>query len=893
MADKGRSKKQLLEEIESLREQAASLRDDVSQRELEIASTLAASRSISEFSSFSEAARTIFDICKELIGASSGYLALLSANESENDVVFLESGGLPCSVDPQLPMPIRGLRAEVYHSGRAAYENDFMNSVWQPLIPEGHVVLRNVLFAPLAIDEKVVGVLGLANKETDFEENDARMATVFGELVAVALSNYKAYKSLEDSEQRLRFVTQSATDAIITADSGGKIVSWNSGATQIFGYGADEAMGQQLQMLMPDRFRDQHELGMKRYLESKTPRIIGKTVELSGVRNDGGEFPMDLSLSTWKTDEGVFFTAIIRETTSRKKSERLSKALNSINDAMGATMEFDLIARAAMVEAARALDSTRAFLVSPHDDSWTVSFVYGFPDAFAGTELNRQEAAVMAAAIDSRVSTSLVNINAQADLDNLSRNAVDLLLLIPLQAGEEVLGVLAIEYLPIYGGLSQQDMEFADRLSISLSLSLKNAILFANEHLSRSICQNYASQLSILHKVGLAMNRETDKFKLLRTVLDAAAELTAAGFGIMTVVQDGKTSIAASHYAPWNDQQCRVEGNILLLHQRISRLAGNRDVIRLGEDTIFEGLPEGHLALRGLIIGIIRDNLGRMKGFFMLSDKVDSADFNAADEEIIALLAAQSSVALVSAENFEREHVVAETLQGALLPEPPIRDDIDVGLLYQSAGPLGRIGGDFYDFVELENGKVAVVIGDVCGKGLRAATYTAMIKYMLRAYLGENMLPGDCLTRLNRNIHNQVSIEKFVTVCISIIDMESGTIYYSSAGHPPPFIRQSGASIVLAMQPAVPLGVIPDQRFLTTQLSLAGAESLVMYTDGLIEARPDDGEPFGENRIIKAISDSHNLPAQSMAQALVDSAIIYSGDALRDDIALLVLKFKS
>lgn len=892
MADKRWSKIQLIEEIDQLREQIASLQDDVGQRELEIAAMLTASRSISEFDDFSEAAHTIFDIGRELIGASSGYIALLTDSGSENEVVFLESGGLPCSVDPQLPMPIRGLRAEVYQYGRAVYENDFMNSDWVQLMPEGHVILRNIMFAPLAVDDKVVGILGLANKDQDFDDNDARMATVFGDLAAVALSNYMAFKSLEDSEKRLRFVTQSATDAIITADAGGKIVSWNNGATKIFGYGEADVIGQQLQKLMPDRFRDQHKMGMERYLESGIPRIIGKTVELFGERNDGSEFPMDLSLSTWRTDDGVFFTAIIRQTTSRKKSERLSRTLNSINDAMGATMEFDLIARAAMVEAARALDSSRAFLASPHGDGWKVSLVYGFPDAFAGTELNKHEAAVMAAAIDGRVPTGLGDISAQPDLANLSGNEVYSLLLIPLLAGEEVLGVLAIEYLPNYGGLSQQDMDFADRLAVSLSLSLKNATLFANEHLSRSVCQNYASQLAILHKVGLAMNRETDKHKLLRTVLQAATELTAAGFGIVTMVQDGKTSIAASYYAPWNDQQCAIEGNILLLHQRIARLAGNRDVIRLSEDTIFEGLPEGHLVLRGLIIGIIRDTLGRMKGFFMLSDKVDSADFNAADEEIIALLAAQSSVALVSAENFEREHVVAETLQGALLPEPPNRDDIDVGLLYQSAGSLGRIGGDFYDFVELEKNKVAVVIGDVCGKGLGAATYTAMIKYMLRAYLGENMLPGDCLTRLNRNIHNQVSIEKFVTVCISIIDMEAETIYYSSAGHPPPFIRQSGASNVLTMQPAVPLGVIPDQIFHTTRQSLAGAESLVMYTDGLIEARPEDGEPFGEKRIIKAISDNNDLPAQMMAQALVDSAIVYSGDALRDDIALLVLKFK-
>lgn len=890
MTDKRLSKKRLLEELEKVREQAGILHDTIAQRELELAALLTASRSISEFSSFQEAAQTIFDIGKELIGASSGYIALLSDDASENEVVFLDAGGLPCSVDPLLPMPIRGLRAEVYATGRAVFDNDFMNSEWLPLMPDGHVTLKNVLFAPLAVDERVIGILGLANKERDFDEGDVRMATAFGDLAAIALSNYQTYKSLEESEERLRFVAQSATDAIITADGSGMIVSWNNSAGQIFGYDAAEVMGKQIEMLMPDRFRGQHRQALQRYLDTGIPRIIGKTVELFGVRSDGSEFPIDLSLSTWKTDDGVFFTGIIRDTTARKKSEQLSKALNNINEAMSATLDVDLIARAAMIEASRVLDSSRAFMASPHGDGWSVSITHGFPDAFMGTRLNEQESAVMAAVIEGGVSTSSMDIITRGGMENFSRHEIDSLLLIPLQTREEALGVLAIDYQPLYGGTSHLDLEFADRLSISLSLSLKNAILYSNELESRSVCQNYASQLAVLHRVGLALNRETDKYKLLRTVLKAAAELTSASIGIMTLVQDSKTSVVASHYAPWSDQQCMIEGDILLLHQRISRLAENRDVIRFGEDTTFEALPDGHLALRGLIIGIIRDTLGRMKGFFMLSDKVDGAEFNAADEEIITLLAAQSSVALVSAENFEREHVVAETLQSALLPDPPHREDIDVGLLYQSAGALGRIGGDFYDFVELDNGMVAVVIGDVCGKGLGAATYTAMIKYMLRAYLGENMLPGDCLTRLNRNVHNQVSIEKFVTVCLLMIDMSAGTIYYSSAGHPPPVLRQGGSTNMLSAHPAVPLGVIPDQRFLTTQLSLAGAETLVMYTDGLLDARPDDGAPFGDQRIINVIARSHNLPAQSMAQALVDSAIIYSGDALRDDIALLVVR---
>ena len=116
-------------------------------------------------------------------------MALLNDSGEENEVLFLEAGGLPCDVDPELPMPIRGLRAEAYQSNRAVYHNDFMHSEWIAFMPPGHVVLKNVLFAPLVLEDKTVGIIGLANKSGDFDDNDARMAAGFGELAAIALQN--------------------------------------------------------------------------------------------------------------------------------------------------------------------------------------------------------------------------------------------------------------------------------------------------------------------------------------------------------------------------------------------------------------------------------------------------------------------------------------------------------------------------------------------------------------------------------------------------------------------------------------------------------------------------------------------------------------------------------
>src|SRR3990170_1540659 len=173
-------------------------------RQAEVSALLEASKAVLVHREFSKAARSIFGSCKDLLGASAGYVALLSRDKRENEVLFLDSGALPCVVDPSLPMPIRGLRAEAYSTGKVVYCNDFPSSEWSSLMPEGHVVLKNVLFAPLTIDDKAVGIIGLANKTDDFTERDAQMASAFGEIASVALINSQMLEKLEENEKLLK-----------------------------------------------------------------------------------------------------------------------------------------------------------------------------------------------------------------------------------------------------------------------------------------------------------------------------------------------------------------------------------------------------------------------------------------------------------------------------------------------------------------------------------------------------------------------------------------------------------------------------------------------------------------------------------------------------------------
>ncbi len=187
-------------------------------REKEIEALFNSSRTILKNQSFPDVARVIFDSCKELIGASSGYVALLSIDGTENEVLFLDSGGSPCHVNPELPMPIRGLRAEAYRTGKTVYENDFSNSNWIKFIPEGHVRLENVLFSPLTIDDKVVGLLGIANKSGGFTEDNAKMATSFAELASIAFMNSRSIETIKELNRNLEVRVKERTSELQTAN---------------------------------------------------------------------------------------------------------------------------------------------------------------------------------------------------------------------------------------------------------------------------------------------------------------------------------------------------------------------------------------------------------------------------------------------------------------------------------------------------------------------------------------------------------------------------------------------------------------------------------------------------------------------------------------------------
>ncbi len=161
---------------------------------------------------------------------------------------------------------------------------------------------------------------------------------IFRKMISLINERRKSEEILKASEKRLRSVTESTIDAIISADSDGKIISWNGGAENIFGYKKEEALDKPLTFLMPERYRDAHAMGLDRMSLTGESKVIGKVLELAGQRKDGSEFPLEISLATWEMNGERFFSGIIRDITEKKKTvgdlQLFKDLLNQSSDAI-------------------------------------------------------------------------------------------------------------------------------------------------------------------------------------------------------------------------------------------------------------------------------------------------------------------------------------------------------------------------------------------------------------------------------------------------------------------------------------------------------------------------------------------------------------------------------
>jgi serine phosphatase RsbU (regulator of sigma subunit) len=255
--------------------------------------------------------------------------------------------------------------------------------------------------------------------------------------------------------------------------------------------------------------------------------------------------------------------------------------------------------------------------------------------------------------------------------------------------------------------------------------------------------------------------------------------------------------------------------------------------------------------------------------------------------EAAASIAGQAALALDNARLYQQQKQFADSMQRSLLPrEQPQSAGLDVGAVYASSARMD-VGGDVYDFLELADGRLAVVLGDVTGHGIDAAADMAMAKFVFRSLAREHSEPSEFLAAANEIVLEEIGDGKFITMLYVTADGRDGEVACSSAGHPSPRIVRAGAVDPLSVR-GLALGIAGDQVYEAERVTLEPGDAAVLFTDGLLEARRD-GELYGEERLDDSLARHASLPAEELAVALVEDCRAFGGE-LADDCAVVVLK---
>ncbi len=180
------------------------------------------------------------------------------------------------------------------------------------------IVLTADVSTDRRIDLRTQGAFDYLTKPYNRDDLRATLRKAVG-VKALAVKAAQVEHALSESQERFRALVESATDAIVVADHSGRIVSWNQAASALFGYTEEEVLGRPLTLLMPARYHAAHQKGIQRLQSTGDARLIGRIIELEGLRKDGVEFPLELSLATWRTKSGAFFSGIIRDISERKR----------------------------------------------------------------------------------------------------------------------------------------------------------------------------------------------------------------------------------------------------------------------------------------------------------------------------------------------------------------------------------------------------------------------------------------------------------------------------------------------------------------------------------------------------------------------------------------------
>ncbi|HTU95508.1 MAG TPA: SpoIIE family protein phosphatase [Solirubrobacteraceae bacterium] len=267
---------------------------------------------------------------------------------------------------------------------------------------------------------------------------------------------------------------------------------------------------------------------------------------------------------------------------------------------------------------------------------------------------------------------------------------------------------------------------------------------------------------------------------------------------------------------------------------------------------------------------------------------VDEDRFDAGDLELLTLAADRMAIAIDHVQRFAHGRQLVETLQRSLLPDRlPHHPRLELAARYLPSGLAPQIGGDWYDALELDRDRTAVMIGDVVGHGVRAATTMSELRNALRAFAVEGHGPGAALQQLDRVVHATFGPGMIATVLFLIIDASKGTVSISRAGHPPPALRTAGGEIrFLETGGTLPLGIDDRVKADEAEYAVNAGDTLLLFTDGLVERRRESINT-GFDRLREAFRTAPD-DVEELCDYILERTV--TEQASHDDIAVLAVR---
>ncbi len=447
--------------------------------------------------------------------------------------------------------------------------------------------------------------------------------------------------------------------------------------------------------------------------------------------------------------------------------------------------------------------------------------------------------------------------------------------------------------------LDRRDQQFLSAVAHQLALDVENAQLFQAARASAAIAEQRAENLALVHSISRLVNSSLDPQRVLGIAAEQLAQLFDVDHcGIVLYGSEGWAGEIVAEYPALG-----------MLGQRVAfhNVEDFRDDMRYLGQPIYIGdaatdartRPIRDLLQRVgmrsmLIVPLI--SRGRAVGAIGLNCRVAQRPFPPDAIELSRTIAAQVAAALenarlyhLSVTRIEQEMEIARSIQANLFPTR--LPDIPGASLAARCVPARETGGDFFDVLPLGHDRFGLSIGDVSGKSLPAAMLMAVARSIVRSEALDHALPADVMCQTNMLVAQDVPPDTYVALCYAVYDARARALELALGGQLTPLLRRADGTVAfLDVAGELPLGIVPDVCYNTTRVQLAPGDTVLFYTDGLIEAFSPQGELFGFRRLKDAFAQWGDRPADEIVARLLRAVEDWHGERERhDDVTVVVL----